>query len=248
MARLKRILRHPAAAVGLLVMLGVSVWMLPKDWEGGSLVGSWLGRWYLARPTGPYRPALEVYLVRDGEGFVVHDPNSESFDVISKAINDPSVEVLMGVAGRRSYKEGFYDLTSVHTRHYAHVVPLRDPSTLRAEDLDVARRVLVDWIAQTENGSYQWLADRVRNRDEHTTIVYWPGVAHNAAAIALLAAFVYSLRWNLSLTVWRARRRQARLSRGLCPRCRYSLRGLAENKCPECGEVWMSAEEQAARA
>ena len=31
-------------------------------------------------------------------------------------------------------------------------------------------------------------------------------------------------------------RHAARLQAGLCPRCEYSLKGLTENRCPECGQ------------
>lgn len=238
MARLKRILRHPAAAVVLLVLLIASVWSLPKGWYGGSVVGKWIGEWYLARPTGPYRPSLEVYLIREDDRFVIHDPNTESFDAISKAMNDAEVEVLMGVAGEQHFVEGFYALARERTRRYAYAHPLRNPTTLRAAELDLARQTFVDWIAETEGGSWRWLADRVHDRNEEIVSVRWVGVAHNAATLALLAALLYSLRWNLSSTVWRARNRAKRLSRGECPRCRYSIQGLAVKKCPECGEEW----------
>jgi hypothetical protein len=45
-----------------------------------------------------------------------------------------------------------------------------------------------------------------------------------------------------------AHRRRALLRRNICPQCRYSLIGLPEPRCPECGERWTVEELQEAIA
>jgi hypothetical protein len=51
------------------------------------------------------------------------------------------------------------------------------------------------------------------------------------------------LAWLALTPAQREARRRARLlGSGRCPRCRYSINGLRENRCPECGERWTAAE------
>lgn len=48
---------------------------------------------------------------------------------------------------------------------------------------------------------------------------------------------VYATVWALMLTYWRAGRRLQRVASERCACCRYSLRGLPEPRCPECGAL-----------
>jgi len=61
------------------------------------------------------------------------------------------------------------------------------------------------------------------------------GYAHNAGALAALAAFVWSLGWIPRL--FDERRRATLRAAGLCPFCRYDLQGLKSAVCPECGKA-----------
>ncbi|MFI4898015.1 MAG: hypothetical protein ACIARR_09335 [Phycisphaerales bacterium JB059] len=60
----------------------------------------------------------------------------------------------------------------------------------------------------------------------------WSGLALNLGAVTLMSAFVYGF-------VTRGRRavRLERLREGRCPVCRYSIRGLPTDTCPECGST-----------
>ncbi len=55
----------------------------------------------------------------------------------------------------------------------------------------------------------------------------WPGL--------LLNTLFYAAIWFAFFTGLAAVRTGRRLRRGLCPVCRYDLRGLPERACPECG-------------
>lgn len=66
-------------------------------------------------------------------------------------------------------------------------------------------------------------------------------VAVIVAPISLLmlpVALLVALDRSLSSRFDPIRKRRLLLRRGVCPVCRYSLRGLPENRCPECGEGW----------
>jgi hypothetical protein len=75
--------------------------------------------------------------------------------------------------------------------------------------------------------------------DGLTREVLWPGVVHDAVAILVIGAWV----WSLRLCTGRHRRqrkeatRQSCIKAGKCPRCGYDIRGLpAMAVCPECSE------------
>lgn len=55
----------------------------------------------------------------------------------------------------------------------------------------------------------------------------WPGLLFNT--------LFYAAIWFALFTGLAAVRTARRLRRGLCPVCRYDLRGLPERACPECG-------------
>ncbi|MCC6675734.1 MAG: hypothetical protein IT436_01195 [Phycisphaerales bacterium] len=249
MARLKRILRHPAAAVVLLAMLGVSVWMLPKGWSGGSTVGWFIGRFSLARPTGP-RVITGPYIIREPGGLVLRDANVESMDAIMKVLEARPEDVLLPAFHPTGGPRGFFAPTTYIRRYVLSIRPWATLATFSDAELREAREIYLDWFKSPQGfGENPALADQLLHRDVvSSTRLLWGGIIHNTLTVGVIACLVYCLRWNLSPSLWRARNRARRLARGECPRCRYPLHGLAESKCPECGEQWGGAEEQAARA
>lgn len=69
--------------------------------------------------------------------------------------------------------------------------------------------------------------------------VLWFGYLHNAASLLALVLLIRSLAWIPEMPAKMATsRRDERLARGVCPSCEYSIAGLVEPKCPECGCVW----------
>ncbi len=73
----------------------------------------------------------------------------------------------------------------------------------------------------------------------------WLGILGNGVFYSVFATpLLFGLWWYFRATF--GSKRSRRLSRGLCPRCRYRIQGLPENRCPECGETW--CDDEATRA
>ena len=84
-------------------------------------------------------------------------------------------------------------------------------------------------------GSYVDIADE----DSATTRVLWGGVMHDALALGVFIALLYSFAgWPAWFASRPWTRRNRLLSRGLCPSCGYDTQGItAPTACPECGHV-----------
>ncbi len=107
----------------------------------------------------------------------------------------------------------------------------RPPNPISAAALstafDSARGRIADSIGGQPDG--QEVAMRLRAGRMRVQSVYWEN--------AIAALFVPLLVVGLGLIAWpsRAERRRWRRSLGQCPNCCYSVKGLPEDVCPECG-------------
>ncbi len=100
---------------------------------------------------------------------------------------------------------------------------LRDDPSIRAAVFD---------CLQT-SGSAGTLDPRHRTAGFRQSRVLWWGYAGNMASVFVCCALVGSAR---RLPESLVDRRASRIAAGLCPRCGYSIVGLPEPRCPECGE------------
>lgn len=98
-------------------------------------------------------------------------------------------------------------------------------------------------LAEIHEALYQWSLNMGHVgmiSDPHMDWrISWPGVAFNALLLLLIVTvplsivrFVYETRAAAREHVW-----IERLQRGVCPKCEYSIAGLQQESCPECGEV-----------
>ena len=73
------------------------------------------------------------------------------------------------------------------------------------------------------------------------TFLNWRGFAGWwAAAIMLLGSLLLLLGCAM---LWRIGQRPALVNAGLCPKCRYPIRALNSDRCPECGELLSTYEQ-----
>ncbi len=236
--RLRRALTNPIATLLLGTALGISVASLPPGppWsQDHSRVGA-LVRGLLtnrARPTGTRRYPIERFCLLEDGGLRLLDPESESWDEVSRAFETRPGDVLLIRLRLGSSSTGLWAPTrqdgwAVITTHFGE----RFSAGERVE----ARRRFVDDVLTREARATPDTLARLRVEDIHDRRTLWSGHAHNAAVLLVLLAFVYSLQWVPRVPGWvRARRGARRLARGLCPGCRYALAGLAGGRCPECG-------------
>lgn len=103
----------------------------------------------------------------------------------------------------------------------------RAPRTLTPEEWINVRAQYADYVAQ--RSGMPEVAALIRSGDGVQRTVLWTGYIKNLGLLALVSGFGLSLAWIPG------RSRAALLDRGLCPSCRYELRGLPAARCPECG-------------
>lgn len=184
-----------------------------------------------------------IWIVRQGEGFAIRDPDNESWDEMTKVIRDRPQDAIQLRYSRPDppVYEGFYAPTRAVYTWRVSVTPVR------GESLDLvpppnggeARAAFVRWWAQQEDGPPPDVVNRLLAEDFTRTEVRWSGYVHDAAALGAFVLFLYSLAWIPRAPSYLARTRaQRRLARGRCPHCEYSIEGLPEPVCPECGGGW----------
>lgn len=184
-----------------------------------------------------------IWAVRQSEGFVVRDPDNESWDEMTKVIRDrpqDAIHLLYSNPEPPVY-EGFYAPTrAVYTWHVS-VTPVRGESLdlVAPPNGDEARAAFVAWWAQQPEGPPADVVNRLVTENVIRTEVRWSGYLHNSLALLGLILFLYSLAWIPRVGPYLTRTRaQRRLARGCCPHCNYSIAGLPEPVCPECGKGW----------
>ncbi len=75
-------------------------------------------------------------------------------------------------------------------------------------------------------------------------LVAYAFIGEDARALVLMLAVVVTFACGVACAKSAAgllnpeRWRSRCLRSGRCPRCRYTIRGLPQQRCPECGETW----------
>jgi hypothetical protein len=180
--------------------------------------------------TGPTPLPFMVY-EQNGSllvAFTLADPN---WSVAESLGTTPSSRVFSVnvIRGRGSEVAPGTFVERRQTRISAYVFPGMAPAS--AKDLAEIQEALYQWSLNT--GHVGMISDP--HMDWH---ISWPGVAFNALLLLLIVTvplsivrFVYEARAAARERAW-----IERLRRGVCPKCEYSIAGLQQESCPECGE------------
>lgn len=188
---------------------------------------------------GGMRPVLTVLAVRAGEGFRIVDPDNESWDEASGLLQHSPDDVVFVGFREGSYLEGMM----APTRHIVERAVRVENSKLTMDGAPGlrgnVRKAFVAWLNTANRGRYQSIAAELAAGDVRRVTVLWSGYVLDTLLFVTLALLVYSLAWVPLFPAWlAATRRQRALARERCPHCGYSIVGLRERVCPECGKSW----------
>lgn len=236
--------QNPVVTLVVGVALLWSLLTLPRAWyEGQSTVGDWLARAVpILRSHSRGNPMhLSVYALREGGAFRVLDPDSDSWDEASRVMTQRPEDVYaVDYFPRTDVPTGFYAPTRLVTTRLVSITPIgRDVRDPTGDTRDAILSAFYGFL--TRAGGGRWAQDaaalRAGNVEERRTDRM--GYFHDVLAAVGLMVFLYSLAWIPRTPAYLATtRRQRALARGRCPHCGYSIVGLREPVCPECGRSW----------
>ena len=210
---------------------------LPRYWNAttvGSLVRQTLNPLLISDPSFS-SIGLELYVLRGSDGLRVIDPEVESWDELSAFFSAGGPSIVQCMLTDSIDRSGFWSWTT--ERHFRGIVLAPIGGDWSEEQLADARRAIFieSNLSPASWASMQPWTD-VAAADIRSVRVLWGGVAHDALAITLFGALVYSLTgWPAWFAAHPLSRRARRIARGLCPSCGYDLRGIEACLCPECG-------------
>lgn len=218
-ARLRRALGHPLLATAFLFVIAADLFLVMSYWSF---------RYTDCQPSG----LTDVVVIDGPDGPQLMDPY-QSADQLSAAIQRHPERVFQ--LARQSHDHTGRLLAPWWHRHGAHYTlhPLGQAAAPPPEAVtDVARDHIATHYMPHEDATTSNLGDPPRTQ----TRLDWPGIIHDLIMLPLAALAIVNLFFVPGYL--RRRRREHRLARGLCPRCRYPIAGLPAGAitCPECGE------------
>jgi len=212
-------LGHPMVCIVLVFFAIMDMLSLPTESVVGQFVRS-------RRTHCFFGPSAAVFR-RDGHIVVADD--RRDFD-----------DELLGYTSFRSTtsKNGMWAATSIVTSRIADLGGVEPLSTAERTEFF---KSFGNYLLTYRQGAYAADAAVVSAGGMVTRVSSPGGYIHNTISAAVFAAIGLSLVSLRSPESWDqtwVERRGEELSRGRCPSCGYSIVGLPERKCPECGAAW----------
>lgn len=232
-----RRLSHPLFTLFLALLLFFDAFHLPSGIHG-SRVGCWIkDQPYITTAQAGGGPSAVLLLGRDG-AWSIHPREHFITDPALQREADASVIIPLFAELRENHWScGFWAITSrgYTISGYAYYNGGSRIAVSR-QTLADARVAFLDWLVETQSLPPAE-AVRLRPGNIRHSETAWLGVAHSLAALLVALTLILSLGWipRLIDRLTRDNSRDALIARGLCPNCRYSIRGLNSGICPECG-------------
>ncbi|MCE7975457.1 MAG: hypothetical protein DYG92_14230 [Leptolyngbya sp. PLA1] len=207
-------------------------WFVPESLPGPTVIAARLTT--RCPPPWPNGPVAKVFLVRDAADSWRAVDDDMSGDALAALVSQPPGRVLVADLAHQRRVVGLWGPWLLREASLVDIRPLSG-GKVPASDAALARAVFADWFKRRGSATYASLV--ARGGVESTTLVWWGPLADLAAVGAIGMIVLGMIRLALTL---KAQERMRRSEAGLCPNCRYDLRGaVADEKglrtCPECG-------------
>ncbi|MDX2132145.1 MAG: hypothetical protein SFY69_08840 [Planctomycetota bacterium] len=232
--------RRPVGAGVVLALLALDVTLMTAAFRHDSIAG----RVILDGLAVRYRPRestfdITVVAWADGREVVMYPDGSAG--EIAEAISQNPDRVLRVWYVVYTRRTGYVAPWNEFDGRRLWVERVGDTTPATPADIDRARRIMCTWLGA--QGHADLAADCAAPDYDRRSPTYW-GPAHDVL-FALVALWAISNIPFAVVSAWRARR-AGTLRRGVCPACRYDIRGtpadLGMKRCPECGRVWRMPE------
>lgn len=193
------------------------------------------------RTLGVYEPArstvFEATVVWWNQGPPEVIPFEESAERITRALQSDPTRLLRVVLYQGEHVHGGLAPWTRRQFQRVEVESLWIDSPATPGEATAARTDVSRWLERV--GAPRDAAAVIAPEFDRTTTVWW-GLAHDALVVLVLLRLLVAAPGLLEAAASARPRRLLR--KGLCPACRYDLRGTTPDlgvlRCPECGGTW----------
>lgn len=218
--------------------VSLMAWVFPRDRSVSRLARGLVYREF----RGPGNDFVtSLYIVREPDGGRTIIDESQSVAMLADLSQREPSRILSASYWRGSWYLGIiapWERRDVSRLVVWEMATGEEPTD--ANDAALARRAVSDWLGAQRQPEH---SRAVEDGDFNTSAIVWWGPPNDlavfVAVVLVFSCFPLVPRWVRDRSV------KAKLSRGVCPSCRYDLRA-AETKadrvlCPECGRTWEAA-------
>lgn len=204
--------------------------------------------WYLAAmPDGVWRTS-EVQTLRLDGRWQIFDSDAESADGLARAIvraKEPGYTIRQRVQRRTS---GVYATTAEMWLYRLDLEPQEGQHPLSDDELRELRRVFLTTRNRDKRLPEGMTVEELCRGWADARVVRPWGYVIDAGAAASALGLAWSLLWVPrapgQIRAAMVRHRERRNDSSRCPQCGYSVVGLRDAVCPECGRVLLGSSQQ----
>lgn len=217
-------LRRPWVSIALSIVFVVDACSLPRATTFGRRLGMGNPRCGCGSSRNNNYSGGETVIVQRGDQLALlsGEPawDTPLTSVIATVTCDPSV-----------HEGGVWAITRQHWNPA--IIITSGIRTLTADETERVRNEFADIVQREQWSPIEGYAELVRANASPGQRIVWGGYVHNVLSAMMAVATILSFGWVRDR--WRERGETFAMEKGLCPACRYDLRGEMSGGCPECG-------------